>query len=246
MREQEFQQWMENEGKGKGIRSFYLSGNRRITNDEKINLDKEFQENNLERLLQLYAYSKADEKANRPNPTSLAIDEGATIYSILSIHRSALREYRKFCLSDGDVPSYEDPDDDSKDSDSESGATFGLERHMQDTIRENITQLEAGLKIIDNGAERKVTSGFIDILAKDKNGNFVVIELKAGKARNAVIAQILSYMVNIAETEGQKFEQVRGIIVASDFDKWVRIASPSIPNLELKSYSYTFDFKKET
>ncbi len=241
MREQEFKQWLESEGKI----NFYLSGNRRIENDEDIDLDKEFQENNLERLLQLYAYSKADEKANRRNPTRLGIEDGASIYNVLTIHRSALRQYRRFCLSEGDAPIQEIPDS-SSDTDiepTETGATFGLEADLQDAIRENITQLESGLEIIDNGVERKVTSGFIDILAKDSNGTFVVIELKAGKARDAVIAQTLGYMGDIAQAENQP---VRGIIVAGDFNQRVRSASKAIPNLDLNSYSYTFDFKKET
>ena len=71
---------------------------------------------------------------------------------------------------------YEDPDDSNNvtetDSRSRTQTTFGLEKDMQDIIRENIAQLDPTLEIIDNGLERKVKSGFIDILAKDKEGDF--------------------------------------------------------------------------
>jgi hypothetical protein len=41
-------------------------------------------------------------------------------------------------------------------------------------------QLEPGLMIIDDGAERSVESGFIDITALDASGAAVVIELDSG------------------------------------------------------------------
>lgn len=44
--------------------------------------------------------------------------------------------------------------------------TFGLERDLQRALRNNIEQLERGLKIIDGGKERKVESGFIDITVR--------------------------------------------------------------------------------
>ena len=59
-----------------------------------------------------------------------------------------------------------------------------------------------------------------------------------------MIAQTLGYMGDIAEEDETK---VRGIIVAADFNQRVQSAAHvAIPNLELKSYSYTFDFKNET
>jgi RecB family endonuclease NucS len=71
---------------------------------------------------------------------------------------------------------------------------FALERDLQKALRENIQQLEAGLKIIDDGKERKVVSSFIDITAEDKQGATVVIELKAGIADYNAVAQLLSYI----------------------------------------------------
>ena len=54
-----------------------------------------------------------------------------------------------------------------------------MERDLQAVLRIAIEQLEPGLTIIDDGAERSVESGFIDITARDAS-NTVVIELKAG------------------------------------------------------------------
>ncbi len=71
--------------------------------------------------------------------------------------------------------------------------TFGLERDLQMALRNSIEQLGPGLTIIDGGHEQTVTSGRIDITARDKDGWTVVIELKASTAERDAIGQILSY-----------------------------------------------------
>lgn len=118
--------------------------------------------------------------------------------------------------------------------------TFGLERDLQNALRNNIHQLEAGLSVVDNGKERKVEGGYIDITAKDQFSRKVIIELKAGKASPEVIAQVLAYMSCVAEEDGGT---VRGIIIAGDFHPRVVLAARAIPNLELKKYSFTFTFE---
>lgn len=117
--------------------------------------------------------------------------------------------------------------------------TFGLERDLQAALRTNITQLERGLRIIDNGKERVTEAGRIDITAIDTKGRIVVIELKAGSASPEVIAQILAYMGAVLETDKQP---VRGILIAGDFHKRVVLAARAISNLELKTYSFRFTF----
>jgi RecB family endonuclease NucS len=90
--------------------------------------------------------------------------------------------------------------------------------------------------------ERKADSAFIDITARYASGAIVVIELKAGPARQAAVAQILSYMGDIdAEEPGQR---VRGILVASDFDKKTLAAARMTPSLSLRTYGVRFHFSK--
>ena len=122
----------------------------------------------------------------------------------------------------------------------EKDQTFRLEQDLQAALRSDIGQLEPGLRIADDDSELRVESGFIDILAIDKDGVWTVVELKAGKARPDVIAQILGYMGCIdTERDGQ----VRGILVAADFDPRVVFAADAVPNLSLKKYRYRFDFE---
>jgi RecB family endonuclease NucS len=124
-------------------------------------------------------------------------------------------------------------------ADSEAARTFGLERDLQNALRANIQQLEEGLDIVDGGAEVKVEAGFIDILAKDRNGTWVVIELKAELTRPAAVAQILAYMGCVASQRGGN---VRGILVGADFDQRVEFAVRAVPNLSLKRYRFKFEF----
>jgi RecB family endonuclease NucS len=117
--------------------------------------------------------------------------------------------------------------------------TLSLGRDMQSALRQNIEQLGSGLKIIDGGKERITEVGRVDLTARDEKGNIVVIELKASIASPSVIAQILVYMSAVADTDEKT---VRGIIVAKGFHKQAIFAAKSIPNLELKEYSFQFSF----
>ena len=111
---------------------------------------------------------------------------------------------------------------------------------MQAALRRDIARLEPGLQIIDDGAERYVASGFIDILCRDAQGRTVVVELKAGKADARVIAQTLGYMGDLMEEDAT--DAVRGIIVAHEYDQRTRSAARAVAGLSLYAYAVTFGF----
>ena len=118
---------------------------------------------------------------------------------------------------------------------------FGLERDLQRALRANIAQLEPGLKIIDDGVERTVQAGRIDISAEDSDGCLVVIELKAGTAELSSIGQLLSYMGSVNDNPGRP---IRGILVAQDFDPRLVMAAKAVSNLSLRAYSFQFSFSE--
>lgn len=113
-----------------------------------------------------------------------------------------------------------------------------LERDLHNYVANKLDAIETGLKLHDRGIEYKTEIGRIDILAIDNADGFVVIELKAGKANDRDIGQILGYMGCMS---GKK-DNVRGVLVAANFDDRVIFAAKSLPNIRLIKYKLNFDF----
>ncbi len=206
------------------------------------NLDEHYSKDRSASLIDILRYFTEDERRNRPNPSKIPFD--GNIRNNLASYRNAVERYRRFrdSIDDGAVIAetqvrYEPEIMVSE----EAGQRIGLERDMQAALRISIEQLEPGLVIIDDGAERSVDSGFIDITARDSSGTTVIIELKAGPAGQRAIGQILSYMGDAAAEE--ESGKIRGILVASDFDAKAKAAARMVPNLSLRRYSVQFMFR---
>ncbi len=119
-------------------------------------------------------------------------------------------------------------------------AVLSLEKDLNAALRQNIAQIEPGLTVIDNGKERTVASGRIDILAQDAQGRKLVIELKAVKAPRDAVAQVLAYMGDIQAEYGG---DVRGLLIAPDFDPRAVSAARMVPALALQRFSFVFSFQ---
>ncbi len=96
-----------------------------------------------------------------------------------------------------------------------------LESEIETSIISNPEILEEGLELVGNQYPTSV--GYIDILCKDKNGAFVVVELKRGAGSYEVVGQIQKYMAWVSENLA-KDKQVRGIIVVKEYDKELEYA----------------------
>jgi hypothetical protein len=203
-------------------------------------LDEHYANDHMAGLIDTLRYTTDDARHNRPNPSRIPFD--GDIRNNLASYRSAVERYRRFRENSDNVgdaavvsatEAVSPPQEDL-------GQRVGLERDMQAALRGSITQLEPDLVIIDDGAERSVESGFIDITARDAGGITVIIELKAGSAGQRAVAQILSYMGDVvAEEDGAR---VRGILVASDFDSKAKAAARVVPHLKLVRYGIRFSF----
>jgi endonuclease len=205
------------------------------------NLDEHFANGTYENVINDLTYSTSDENAKKPNPSKIKFE--GNIRNNLQAYKNAVVRYKKFLNDAGYSPS--DPSGGNLDSLSAEESIqqrFTLERDMQAALRLNISSLDPHLKIIDDGIERAVNSGLIDITCEDDN-SLVVVELKAGKADSRSIGQILGYMGDLQEEEGGK--TVRGILVAQDFDKRIKAAARVVPSLSLKKYSIEFKFTQE-
>jgi len=134
----------------------------------------------------------------------------------------------------------EHPEYISENYEEELDTTFTFEKDLQEFISRNLNSLEDGLTLLQK--EYPTDVGRLDILAKDKDGILVVIELKVGIAKKEVLGQILSYMASIKQKKS--VEKVRGIIVANDFDYALKLASSQIPDLKLVRYVVKFEFEE--
>jgi len=79
---------------------------------------------------------------------------------------------------------------------------FTLETELEKQILLNLEAIEAGLRL--KGRQYRTGGGVIDILAEDKNGDLVIIELKSGDADIEVLGQILKYMTSVRRESPQK------------------------------------------
>lgn len=217
---------------------------KRIERAQGVDLDSEFERDQLAGLLKQFEYTAADARVKRPNPSKLDIDIDK-LPTQMPWYRSHLVDYIRFKGGqprgvDGDTATGGEPSAILDELIEEAvGRTFALEKDLQSALRANLGDLEAGLVVEDGGNERKVEAGFIDILARDKAGILTVIELKAEVSRPDAVTQILAYMGCIAAETG---ESVRGILVASDHHPRVAHAARAIPNLTLKKYRFKYEF----
>ncbi|WP_341665282.1 endonuclease NucS domain-containing protein, partial [Vibrio sp.] len=119
-----------------------------------------------------------------------------------------------------------------------------LEKDLHSYLARNIQDIEDGLSIVEGGIEYVLDAGRIDILAKDKTGQLVVIELKAGKAKDAALGQLLGYIGCLSESSDTS--NIRGILIASDFDKRVVFGVKAISNVKLVKYQISFNLEVVT
>ena len=246
MRE-DFRAWLEGEGYADNTCKGQTSQVQRLETAYG-SLDALIENGGYDKLFAELSYTTDDERHNRPNPSKFAID--GNIRNNLASYKNSLARYRRFLISTPEGVADRMPTRDREsdpalapDTPTLEKQRLSLERDMQTALRRDISRLEPGLIIIDDGAERAVLSGFIDILARDASGASVVIELKAGKTNDRVIGQVLGYMGNIADEDEP--EAVRGIIVAHAFDQRTKPAARAVPDLRLVRYAVSFTFQAE-
>lgn len=113
-----------------------------------------------------------------------------------------------------------------------------LERDIQSFLEKNLRLLGADFSLV--GREYRLPFGRIDLLAKDKNGHLIVIELKLGTATRDAIGQLQSYMGALQTAHTEKF--IRGILVASSVDAGAQAALTVARDIKFFSYAVSFSF----
>jgi restriction system protein len=135
----------------------------------------------------------------------------------------------------------------STDETVEDPTAFALEEHLEDFLVENWAQTELGKEydIYEEDGEKaqqyQTDTGPLDILAisKDKK-RLLVVELKKGRASDAVVGQTLRYMSFVQEMLAEKDQTVHGIIIALEDDQRIRRALAMVSNILFYRYQISF------
>jgi restriction system protein len=156
---------------------------------------------------------------------------------------SAYREEIEKLLGSGSQPALI-----ATDSEVEDPAAFAMERHLENFLVQNWGQMDLGREydIYEEEGERvgqqyDTDTGPIDILAVSKDKKILlVVELKKGRASDAVVGQTLRYMGYVQEELAEEGQTVRGAIIALEDDQRIRRALMVVPNIAFYRYQISF------
>jgi hypothetical protein len=128
------------------------------------------------------------------------------------------------------------------------GEEFAYEKDLRNYLSTNLERIEPGLELYEEegitGLEYNAGGRFIDILALDKKGNFVVIELKVSKGYDRVVGQMLRYIGWVKENLADAGQDVRGVIVAREISSDLKIACSQVNHIDMYEYAMSVSVKK--
>jgi len=114
-----------------------------------------------------------------------------------------------------------------------------VERALEDVLENNLNLLELDLKLVANGRQYTTEVGRIDLLAKDHNDAYVVVELKKDIVEDKVIGQTLRYMGWVRANLSPN-KEVRGIIAGRELTPKLKMAvlglQTEYPLIQLKQF----------
>jgi RecB family endonuclease NucS len=90
--------------------------------------------------------------------------------------------------------------------------TILKEQVLKEALEKDPSVLEEGLSLVVGGSQLPIDVPNINLLMRDRDKNYVVVELKKGKTEDGVVGQTLRYMGWVRENLS-KGKVVRGIIV---------------------------------
>jgi len=136
----------------------------------------------------------------------------------------------------------------------EDPSIFALEKHLEDFLIANWSSTELGRhydvftedgEIV--GQQYPTDTGPIDILAvsKDKK-ELLVVELKKGRASDAVVGQIQRYMGYVLDELAESGQSVRGVIIAMKDDLRLRRALRMTNKIDFYRYEVSFKLIKSS
>lgn len=136
----------------------------------------------------------------------------------------------------------------STDETIEDPTVFALEKHLEEFLVRNwqYTELGRNYDIFEAdgevvGQQFRTETGYIDILAiNNERKEYLIVELKKGRASDAVVGQVQRYMGDILEEVAEDGYTVKGVIIALEDDLRIRRALAVAPNIDFYRYEVQF------
>ena len=139
----------------------------------------------------------------------------------------------------------------STDATVEDASSFALESHMEQFLVKNWLNTELGKEYDiyeEDGVKAQqyqTDTGPLDILAISKDQKrLLVVELKKGRASDAVVGQTLRYMSYVQDELAEEGQTVLGAIIALEDDPRMRRALSMTPNIVFYRYQMSFKLVK--
>jgi hypothetical protein len=148
--------------------------------------------------------------------------------------------------SSGEMQNDTEVDEPNNEFGAEAASEFAFEKDLQNYLIKNLGSIEPGLHLYEEegitGVEYNVGGRYIDILAVDKAGSYVVIELKVSRGYDRVVGQLLRYMTWV-EQNMEAAKPIRGMIVAKEITSDLKLAASRIPGVQLIEYELAFKLR---
>lgn len=128
---------------------------------------------------------------------------------------------------------------------------FGMERHLEEFLVTNWENTELGNNydlILEDGdiisQQYSTGIGYIDILARDKDDNWIVIELKKGRHSDKVLGQISRYIGWVDDELAEDGEEVEGLIIVGEEDEKLEYALKTQDKVTALTYDIQFSLSE--
>jgi hypothetical protein len=111
------------------------------------------------------------------------------------------------------------------------------EINLEEFVVQQLEEIEDGLKL--EKRQLSTAAGRLDLLCKDRDGNYVVVELKRSQGNDQVVGQILRYMGWVHEN--YRTDRVRGIIIVGKKDQTLSYATKAVSNIQVKVFKISIE-----
>ena len=111
------------------------------------------------------------------------------------------------------------------------------EINLEEFVIHQLEEIEPGLVL--EKRQLHTNAGRLDLLCKDRDGQYVVVELKRSQGTDQVVGQILRYMGWVHEN--YRTDKVRGIIIVAKKDQALSYAVKAVTNIQVKEFKISIE-----